>query len=89
MSLKEIHHQRFIQSITEEYQYKKIWTIESLKEKINFLLPSNILMTENSLSKLIQKQNHFKVFRCLAYYQKGTKRSNKTYYIFRRNLPRE
>ena len=79
MPLNEIHYKRFIETLTKDYD--KIWTIEMLLNKINFLLPSNIEMTETSLRVLIYKQHHFKIFKC--------KVSNKTYYIFKRNLPRE
>jgi len=83
MPLKEIHYQRFIEVLNIEYS--KLWTIEKLLERINFLLPSNIIMNEGQLVKLIIKQHHFRVFKCRAQQQK----ESKTYYIFRRGLPRE
>jgi len=86
MPIKEIHHQRFIEIV--EKIYNKVWTINSLLNKINFLLPSNIEMNKDSLRLLISKQQHFRVFKYGTQQRKGTKRKHKTYYIFKRYLPR-
>ena len=80
MPLKEIHYQRFIQVIGKEYNI--VWTIDSLLKKINFLLPSNIMMNRYQLRMLIYKQHPFRVFKC-------REKNQKTHYIFKRNLPRE
>ncbi len=79
MPLKEIHYKRFIEVVKNGYD--KIWTIDELLKRINRLLPSNIVMTERSLSNLIITQQQFKVFRCKSH--------GKIYYNFRRYLPGE
>jgi len=82
MSLQEIHNKRFIEVLTKGYD--KIWTVESLLNRINFLLPSNIEMSERQLIFLINKQSYFYVFKCSLHHSK----ESKTYYIFKRYLPR-
>lgn len=82
MSLKEIHYKRFIEVV--EKLYSKVWTVDKLLEKINYMMPSNTEINKENLIKLITKQQYFKVFRCKSYQE----RKHKTYYIFRRYLPR-
>lgn len=81
--LEKIHYERFYKVAGEVRN--KIWTVTTILEKINKLLPSNLELSETGLRALIGKQHRFKVFRYI-----NCKQGKKTmHYIFRKCLPIE
>ena len=78
--LGEIHYKRFYEVVKAGKD--KIWTIKTLLEKINRMIPSNLELTETGLRALISNQYKFYAFKYARCYNGKTT----TYYIFERYL---
>lgn len=78
---KELQYRRFIE-IVESENNNKIWNIDELLKRVNFLLTSNLEISKEDLQMLITRQRKFKIFRY------HSRIGNTTYYIFRKTLPK-
>ncbi len=81
LTKKEMQQVRFCEIV--ESRDNKIWCIDTLLERINFMLPSKVVLTKHSLVNLISNQQKFKIFKYLKQKETG----GKTYYIFKKTLP--
>ncbi len=80
--IEEIHYKRFYKVVEEK---NKVWSVKTLLERINRMMPSNIELSENGLRALISHQYIYHTFKCPHTHNGKTT----TYYIFRKCLPIE